>query len=119
MPTRDEHVKKATENEALAQTLGISNQASLNWKLVILFYTSVHYVEAYLAKQLNQHVRSHTTRDNYVAKESNLRKIRTQYGHLKFYGYNARYEADQFTANDVEDALSDLAHVKSTLQPLL
>lgn len=119
MPTQAEHIKKASENEIFADALGTTTQASVNWKLVVLFYTSVHYVEAYLAKQLNQHLRSHTTRDNYVAKEANLRKIRSQYSHLKFYGYNARYEADQFTANDVKDALNDLATVKSTIQPLL
>jgi hypothetical protein len=65
------------------------------------------------------HLRSHTTRDSYVTRESNLRKIRTQYFHLKFYGYNARYEPDQFGANEIKDALSDIATVKSTLTPLL
>jgi hypothetical protein len=119
VPTRDQHVKKASENETFADTLSTNTQASLNWKLVVMFYAAVHYVEAYLAKQLNQHLRSHTTRDNYVARESNLRNIRNQYSHLKFYGYNARYEPDQFTDQDVRDATGDLAHVKATITPLL
>jgi|ERR1039458_8454821 hypothetical protein len=119
MPTRDVHVKKATENEAFAGTLDESTQASVNWKLVVFFYAAVHYVEAYLAKSLNEHLKSHTTRDSYIARESNLRKIGTQYMHLKFYGYNARYEADQFTKTDVKDAQNYLAHVTSTLKPLL
>lgn len=119
MPTKAEHVKKATDNENFADGLDASTQASVNWKLTVLFYTAVHYVEAYLAEHLNTHLRSHTTRDGYVAKEANLRKIRNQYSHLKFYGYNARYEVDQFTAQDVTDAQGDLAQVKGTLGPLL
>jgi hypothetical protein len=119
VPTREQHIKKARENEAFAGTLDTASQASLNWKLVAMFYTAVHYIEAYLAKQLNQHLRSHTTRDNYVARESNLRNIRNQYSKLKYYGYNARYEPDQFTDRDVKDAIGDLAHVKATITLLL
>jgi hypothetical protein len=119
VPTKDEHVKKADENEKLAATMQPSNQASINWKLVILFYTALHYVEAYLAKQMNFHLRSHTTRDGWITKEANLRKVRTEYFHLKFFGYNARYEADSFTAKEVAEALTYLTKVKATIQPLL
>lgn len=119
MPTLAEHIKKASENETFADGLDIATQASVNWKLIVMFYSSVHYVEAYLAKHLNQHMRSHTTRDSTVAREANLRKIRNEYNHLKFYGYNARYEPDQFTKTDVKAAHGYLARVKSTLKPLL
>ena len=119
MPTKDQHVKKATENEKLADSMQPSSQALINWKLVILFYAALHFVEAYLAKTLDVHVRSHTTRDNYVAREANLRKLRIQYMHLKFFGYNARYEADCFTAAEVTEALADLAKVKGAIQPLI
>ncbi len=119
MPTKDEHVKKANESESLAATMQPSNQASINWKLVILFYTALHYVEAYLVDRMNVHLRSHTTRDGWVTKESNLRKVRTEYFHLKFFGYNARYEADSFTDKEVAEALNDLTKVKATIQPLL
>jgi hypothetical protein len=119
VPTKDEHVKKADENEKLAATLQLSGQAAINWKLVILFYTALHFVEAYLAKQMNVHLRSHTTRDGWVTRESNLRTVRTEYFHLKFFGYNARYEADSFTAKEVAEALTDLFKVKAAIQPLL
>ena len=118
MPTKDEHIQKANDNEKFANALATSNQAMINWKLVILFYTAVHYVEAYLAPN-NVHLRSHQARDGYITRESNLRKIRMEYNHLKFYGYNARYEADQFTAADVTDAIKYLAKVKGILQPLI
>ena len=119
MPTKDEHVAKAKGNETFADSIEPTNQTRIDWKLVVLFYSAVHYVEAYLANSMGMHLRSHTTRDSYVSKESNLKKIRVSYGHLKYYGYNARYEIDQFTAQDVNDALAYLAQVKGTLQPLI
>jgi len=119
MPTRDEHLKKASESEKLADTMQPSSQASINWKLVILFYIALHYVEAYLAMTMGIHLRSHTTRDNYVTRDSNLRKVRKEYFHLKYFGYNARYEADTFAASDVAEALGDLAVIKATIEPIV
>jgi len=119
MPSIDEHIKKATENEAFAKLLNASSQASINWKLIILFYTALHYVEAYLAKHLRMHLKLHTDRDNWVSKETNLKRIRLEYAHLKYFGFNARYEADQFKENDVNEALTDLAAVEAVLCPLV
>jgi hypothetical protein len=118
VPTRDEHLKKARESEKLADTMQPSSQASINWRLVILFYVALHYVEAYLAKTMDAHFRSHTTRDNVVTRDSNLRKVRTEYFHLKYFGYNARYEADTFTARDVADAVGYLAVLKASIDPV-
>ena len=119
MPTRDEHVKKAEGNQTFADSIEPTSQARIDWKLIVFFYTAMHYVEAYLAKSIGMHLRSHTTRDNYVSRESNLKKVRVSYGHLKFYGYNARYEPDTFTAQDVQDAADYLAQLKSELLPLI
>jgi len=79
----------------------------------------MHYVEAYVAKVMEMHLRSHQTRDSYIAKEANLKKIRVSYGHLKYYGYNARYELDGFTVKDVLEAKEYLAQLKTVLLPLV
>ena len=119
MPTRDEHVTKAQGNEAFADSIDPTSQSRIDWKLVILFYTAMHYVEAYVAKVMEMHLRSHQTRDSYIAKEANLKKIRVSYGHLKYYGYNARYELDGFTVKDVLEAKEYLAQLKTVLLPLV
>jgi hypothetical protein len=118
LPTKDEHVTKAQGNEAFAASIDLTNQARIDWKLVVLFYVAVHYVEAYLAKT-GTHLRSHTTRDSYITKEANLKRIRVSYAHLKYFGYNARYEMNGFSARDVQEAARDLAQVKSELLPLI
>lgn len=119
MPSRDEHVKKAEGNEAFAASIEPTSQARIDWKLVVLFYTAMHYVEAYMAKSMGRHLRSHTTRDSVISKEANLKKVRVFYAHLKYYGYNARYEVDSFTAKDVQDAAGYLAQLKAELTPLI
>jgi hypothetical protein len=118
LPTKEEHIQKAEGNEAFAISIEQDNQTRIDWTLVILFYAAVHYVEAYLAKHLGMHLRSHTTRDTYVGRESNLKKIFSPYQHLKFYGYNARYELYGFTVKDTQAAVKDLAAIKTHLTPL-
>lgn len=119
MPTKDEHVAKATGNEAFINKIPTDSQAGIDWTLVVTFYVAVHYVEAYLDKQWGVHVRSHTTRDKYFAREASLKKIFAQYGHLKFFGYNARYEVSAFTPQDITDAAKYLTEIKAQIVPLL
>ncbi|MEO8027780.1 MAG: hypothetical protein ABI823_14955 [Bryobacteraceae bacterium] len=119
MPAKDIHVQKANANEAFAMSLPLDSQVRVDWTLIALFYSAMHYVEAYLAIS-NTHLRSHTTRDQYVGRDANLKKIWSQYQDLKFFGYNARYEAPQFTARDVTtNALPQLAMVKAAISRFL
>ena len=119
MPTKDEHVAKAQGNETFADSIDPTSQPRIDWKLVVLFYTAMHYVEAYMAKAMNMHLRSHTTRDSYISRETNLKKVRIDYAHLKYFGYNARYELDGFTIKDIQDAKTYLANLKAILLPLV
>ena len=100
MPSKLEHVTKADGNAAFALSLTLDNQTRIDWALVALFYAALHYVEAYLAGA-NQHLRSHTTRDNVIGRDAYLKRIYFEYQDLKFYGFSARYEACAFRANDV------------------
>ncbi len=85
----------------------------------MLFYAAMHYVEAYLSKS-NVHLRSHTTRDNAISRDSRLRKIYKEYADLKFYGYNARYEYYGFKREDVTDrATKHYSAVKTHIQQFL
>ena len=119
MPSKAVHILKAEGNEAFALSLPLDSQPRIDWTLVSIFYAAMHYVEAYLALT-NTHVRSHTTRDNVVGRDANLKKIFNEYQDLKYYGYNARYEAPQFTAKSVTvDALPQFNIVKTHISKLL
>lgn len=119
MPTKAEHVKKAEGNARFALSLSLDDQPKIDWALIALFYAALHYVEAYLST-IGQHVRKHGTRDSYVARDTNLRKIFKEYSDLKFYGYNARYEMTTFRAADVTGTANrHFQTIRSHLQPLL
>ncbi len=119
MPLKEEHIAKAEGNEGVADGIQPTSSARIEWKLIIMFYAAMHYVEAYLAKEANEHLRSHTTRDKWMVKEANLNKIADSYNHLKFYGYNARYEVSDFNAKDVSHAEDYLAHIRTEIKLLL
>ena len=75
----------------------------------------MHYVEAYFATRS-----AHTMRDDAIGRDPNLKKIFAEYQDLKFYGYNARYEAPQFSAADVTaGALPQFNLVKARVATLL
>lgn len=84
---------------AFARSLPLTDQTRIDWALVIIFYAAVHYVEAYLAKR-GIHLRSHASRDSYVARDSVLRQVWNEYQDLKYFGFNARYEFLAFTPHD-------------------
>lgn len=110
---------KADGNASLALSLKLDNQSGIDWALTMLFYAAMHYVEAYLART-NVHLRSHTTRDNAMSRDSSLRKVFREYADLKYFGYNARYEVAGFKAGDVTNvAAKHYATIKAALIPLL
>jgi hypothetical protein len=116
LPSKDEHINKADGIVVLATSLPLKTQAEIDWSLVMFFYAAVHYVEAYLSTK-GQHLRSHTTRDSYMGKDSTLKKIYAEYQDLKFYGYNARYEVSRFTRKDVtNEAAVSFQDIKSYLE---
>lgn len=112
MPTREQHVTKADGNAAFALSLPLDNQSQIDWALVALFYAAMHYVEAYLAPTV--HLKSHETRDTYISREAHLRRIFKEYAHLKYFGFNARYEVYGFKPKDVKDeAAKDYETIKT------
>ncbi len=119
MPTRQEHIAKAEGNVRFANSVLPTSPANIDWALIAMFYAGVHFVEAYLA-ELNQHIRSHATRDNFLGRERELRPIYREYGELKYFGFNARYEMQTFTANDISEARPALEkieqHIKAAIE---
>jgi len=119
VPSKDEHLKKARGNERFAKSLALTEQPWIDWALTAMFYAAMHYIEAYLATK-GQHPKSHMTRDGFVGRESNLRRVFIDYQELKMYGLNARYEMVPFKANDVTDhAAKSLEAIKMHIESLL
>lgn len=84
MPGKAEHLARA---EANARFSGIhaSNGPFLDWAVTALFYSALHYVDAYLATlgPTGVHPRTHGIRTALVAKDTVLSSVRVEYEHLK------------------------------------
>lgn len=88
MPSRDEHLRQAQHNFEFSQSLDSSKYS--DWVATGLFYTALHYVDAFLATKWI-HPGRHDLRDEYVARIAELRLISDFYWALKNGSRNARY----------------------------
>jgi hypothetical protein len=93
--TRDHLI--AERNRRLAQTLLSPAQAGLEpapweWVAVILFYSAVHYVNAYLWERYGREPSNHGERTFAVRQDVAIHGCRQHYDYLRDVGYRARYD---------------------------
>lgn len=58
--TVQEHLQQARRNEGLAQRLGIPPLRTYDWAITVLFYTVLHFVDAYLLQRHGIVPKGHT-----------------------------------------------------------
>jgi hypothetical protein len=118
LPNKPQHLKKAATNESLALSLNLAVPGAPDWAITMLFYTAVHYVEAFFSKT-GQHLKRHKLRVSAIQANAQLRPIYKDYRELQTYSETARYQAVFFTATDVAPVKQHLQNVKALLTPLL
>lgn len=100
MPSAKEHLWQANHNEECYDLLITSE--FLDWAVSCIFYSALHYIDAYLANQ-DYHPQTHDKRTSLVARERVLKKIYREYRWLKDESEGARYRVKRFKQNEVED----------------
>lgn len=85
MPGEQEHLVQARRNEEFLLLIRELPVRYAEWEVTTLFYSALHYVDAFLAT-LNEHPRSHRARIDRVRSATSLRD---EYRNL----YNASMEA--------------------------
>ena len=96
MPLETEHVAQAERNERLYETLCSHSADELTeWEVVALFYSALHYVDAYFAKS-NEHPRGHRERNQKVAQTKEFSSFASSYIHLYHNSRDARYGQGQY-----------------------
>jgi hypothetical protein len=119
MPRQKDHLEKARHNESFVASFDISSTPFLDWAITGMFYSALHYLEAYFAKQ-GYHSPDHRTRDSTIQRDGNIRHLFVAYSELKNFSINARYSLKQFKASDVTATLQPhLELVKRTAISLL
>jgi hypothetical protein len=90
LATKDEHLRKAEENQAFAESITNSDVAQREWGLIIRFYAAIHYVEAYLSS-VGCGTVSHRERRRVIASRSELAPLADDFQDLYNLAWNARY----------------------------
>jgi hypothetical protein len=91
LPDRNQHLTRAKENEEFARTLDLSQTLQVDWAVTMLFYSALHYVDAFLAGK-HKHPRDHEARDSEVENNGSLTDIYRDYRTLKDKSEAARYD---------------------------
>lgn len=119
MPSKQEHLNQADKNERFYGLCDLDNSEFLDWAVTALFYSVLHYVDAFLAEQLNYHPLDHQHRTPSVAKLDQLNPIHREYMRLKDESEKARYKIKHFTPSSVRQLERDrFQTAKNHLQAL-
>ena len=103
MPQRDDHLAEARANRAFAEGILASGDASpthLRWAVVLIFYSALHSVDAYLAG-FGRHPRNHEDRLWHLHPASD--DIWVPYRRLYDASRHARYELRGFQPKMVRE----------------
>src|SRR5690606_21992498 len=112
-PEEEEHLAAARKNKVLAQL--ILEQEDPSWAAVLAFYSALHLVDAYLARQ-DIHPRSHEARQGCVARVSALRPLHHAYRKLETRSRWVRYDLRPLPSFEVEHLITeDLARIEQVL----
>jgi hypothetical protein len=110
VPTRDEHINRAEENEQMAKAMDLSKGVNVGWAITIIYYSALHYVDAYLEVQ-SIRPPNHEERDARV--NSKLKDIYNEYRYLKHKSREARYSIANYTKENFYSACPKLSKIKT------
>lgn len=118
MPSKQEDLGKAEENERFLSSIDVRDSCGKGWALVVCFYSALHYIEAYFATK-SRHSPNHQIRDSEIRRDRNTLPIADSYSELKTFSMDARYDVVSFPASDVTDARHHLAQIKAHILALV
>lgn len=99
---KEGHLSKAFNNEIFLNTFDLNKTKHLDWAITVMFYSALHYVDAYLATKNILKVEGHPERRRHV--ERYLTPLSKSYNRLNEIGEDARYEIDfKITPDLAED----------------
>ena len=122
MPNRTTHETQALHNDRFWQSLDVGTTPYTDWIVNGIFYSAVHWIEAYLAT-INRHSSSHANRSTIMNGLSRLRRdpdLIPDYVVLRTESENARYVGRKYTAEEITaDLIPALNRIRQTMLGLI
>ena len=103
MPQKEEHLKKARHNEEFLDYIASDLTQFLDWKIIGIFYTTVHYIEAFLATKL-VHPTSSGQRQTFTGKYLDA-QVYKKYRLLETNCVEARYYNKTFSQSKFQSEM--------------
>lgn len=101
MPSQKQHLSQASHNEKLVSNYKLLDSEFTDWAITALFYSALHYVEAYFATKYNWHHRKHEKRNPAIRRC--LPHCYDDYKQLKYDSEEARYNNRRFSIKELGD----------------
>ena len=116
MPNRQDHLDRAKHNSDFAATINPHKYG--DWVAVALFYSALHYIDAFL-DTVGVQPGKHQRRDSEVSLRKELRPLSRHYFHMKTMSMNARYNPPiTFQPKDLAELKTrHLAAIQKALAP--
>jgi hypothetical protein len=89
------HLQWAKNNEELAESFNLEDSFEVDWAIIVLFYSAVHYVDAYLSSRTKRQP-DHASREQEIQSDILLSSMWREYRELKRMSRDARYELAPF-----------------------
>ena len=124
MPSASQHLEQAERNESLYKDLCrlyTSVPKYTEWEVVALFYSALHYIEAYFdIMHGGRHSDNHGERGRYIRETDALSAIAPDYMLLYRTSINARYRLQSISMDQVRSIeVNEFAAVKGHVRALL
>lgn len=116
MATKEQHLAEVTRNESLASRL--AEMREYGWALTLLFYASVHLIQAYLV-EVGDPAATHAARETQLKRRRPLGPVINHYDALKKDSEAARYDCHSFTESEYQRAQIRYGRLQGHMQRLL
>lgn len=103
MPSQSAHLIQASHNKNLLEDFDLLHTEFIDWVVTVLFYSAVHYVEAFLA-EISIHCTNHPYRERQVS--NLLPDIYDSYNDLKNDSIESRYYMRQFSVDEISNEIA-------------
>jgi uncharacterized protein (UPF0332 family) len=120
MPTHAQHIRQAEWNERAVRVLDQADYSEgrlTDWEVTALFYSALHYVDAFLDFTVGLHPRNHRARNELVTSRT---AIGLYYLRLYHRSLDARYDVVSIPSLEVDRIhMDDFSPIKDNMRALL
>jgi hypothetical protein len=117
--TKQEHIQKAQETLGLRACLDHAKDGAIGWSITMLFYSALHYVEAYFTAVRGFGCKHHFSRATEIQNDPRISSLFPDYRLLENLSREARYDITTFNAGDLRCAQRCFDTIKSAIEALI